>query len=315
MSIDFGAHIYPNETLPEPVANTPLHAHSDLNSSINSPDKLRENYKKAGIDGAVLSQPYYMGNDDLESTRRANNSLLTFVKDNNSFYGLASIPVGVGGEQAAQEFERALAEGFHGGALETKSGGVELTDSEVRPVLEVANEHEAPLLVHPKLHQSLHPEVLSDEHLLNAIFGREAALSESICKVIHEGILDEFTNLNLVYHHLGGNIASMIGRIHLQLDKGRWPNQESVKDFVEFKEQLTNRIYLDSSGFFGYETPIQEAVNTFSACNILFGTDYPYEPRSANELSQFVGTIEKVSSAEEAEEILSTNAMELLVNI
>jgi predicted TIM-barrel fold metal-dependent hydrolase len=315
MPLDFGAHIYPDETLPEPVANTPLHSHPDLSHSINSPDKLKESYEEAGIDAAVLSQPYYMGNDDLENTRKANDSLLELVEENESFYGLASIPVGAGAEQAAQEFERALGEGFNGGALETKSDGVELTDPKVQPVLEVANEHGAPLLVHPKLHQSLHPEVLSDEYLLNAIFGREAALSESICKVIHQGILDKFTNLNLIYHHLGGNIASMIGRVHLQLDRGRWPNQNNVKEFAKFEEQLTDRIYLDSSGFFGYETPVQEAINTFSSSNILFGTDYPYEPRNADELSQFVRTIENVGSTKEAEDILSANAMKLLVNI
>jgi len=312
MTIDFGAHVYPEASFPEPIENSPL---DDLIPTLlRNPGELRRLYNAAGIDHAVLSQPYYMGSADTEATAEANDALLDVIEDDTMFYGLAAIPVSAGGDAAAAEFERALDAGYHGGAIETKTNGIELTDDALEPVFEVADRTGAPLLVHPKLDESLHPDVLDDTYLLNATFGREAALSESICKVIHQGILDRYSDLNLVFHHLGGNIASMMGRIHLQLDDGRWPGQDHVKDYQSFKAQLESRVYIDTSGFFGYESPIESALEEFPSTNVLFGTDYPFEPRDATELSDFVETIQTVGG-EDAERILEQNTRDLLVNV
>jgi predicted TIM-barrel fold metal-dependent hydrolase len=203
------------------------------------------------------------------------------------------------------------------------SHGVELIDDELEPVLDVAEATGAPLLVHPKLFNSLQPatdqdatehEILTDRYRLNAIFGREAALAASIAKVIHTGLLDRHPDLNLVYHHLGGNIASMMGRIHLQLDAGRFPGQTDVVSISEFRSQLETRIYLDTAGFFGYQTPLRAALDTVPASQLVFGTDAPYEPRSAEELEQHWQSIPAATSMTTSEQILGGTALELLAN-
>jgi len=311
MTIDFGAHLFPLDTFPEPIDEGPVR--DILGPAMHDPDLLLETYEAAGISHAALSQPYYMGHEDAEAVATANDALLDVVELDEAFYGLAAIPVSAGGDAAAREFERALDAGYHGGALETKTNGVELTDDSLEPVFDVAERRNAPLLVHPKLHESLHPEALSDDWKLNAIFGREAALSESISKVIHEGVLDRHPDLNLVYHHLGGNIASMLGRIHLQLDDGRWPGQEPLKPHDAFVEQLQDRIYLDTSGFFGYDAPLRTTLEEFNASNILFATDYPFEPRDDAELAALADTVDDVAPAD-AEKILHDNAHRLLTN-
>lgn len=215
---------------------------------------------------------------------------------------------------AASEFERCLEAGYHGGAIETKSDGIELTNSEVEPILEVAERTGAPLLVHPKLDDSVHPDALNDTYRLNAIFGREIALRESLCKVIHDGVLDRYPDLTLVYHHFGGNVASMLGRIHVQLDAGRWPGQDGVLDFDAFERTLTNRIHVDTSGFFGYTAPMRAALEVFPPSRILFGTDVPYEPRSTEEAQRFVSTVSKAASESAAQRLLGTNARDLLAD-
>lgn len=311
MTIDFGAHLYPESVFPNPIAESPLR--TLLGPMLDDPEELKTKYSEAGIDNAVLSQPFYMGSADAARTAEANDALLDVVERRELFYGLAAIPVASGGETAAAEFERSLANGYHGGALETKTDGVELTDETLEPVFEVADRTGAPILVHPKLDESLHPDVLDDAYLLNAIFGRETALAESICTVIHDEILDRYPDLNLVFHHLGGNIASMLGRIHLQLDSGRWPGQDNVKSYSEFIDQLTHRIFLDTSGFFGYEQPIRSTLDSFPSSQLLFGTDYPFEPRSSEELAAFTDTVSAVAG-ETSEQILRTNAERLLVN-
>lgn len=312
MAIDFGAHLFPLDTFPEPIDDGPVR--DILGPMLHDPDLLLQTYQAAGISHAALSQPYYMGHEDAQAVATANDALLDIVDEYEAFYGLAAIPVSAGGDAAAREFERALDAGYNGGALETKTNGVELTDDSLQPVFDVAEERDAPILVHPKLHQSLHPDALSDDWRLNAIFGREAALSESISKVIHEGVLDRHPDLDLVYHHLGGNVASMLGRIHLQLDDGRWPGQDRVKSYESFVAQLRDRIYLDTSGFFGYDAPLRTTLEEFPASNVLFATDYPFEPRDDAELASFVDSVEEVADAD-AEAILHDNAERLLTNV
>ncbi|MXV63006.1 amidohydrolase family protein [Natronorubrum sp. JWXQ-INN-674] len=312
--IDFAGHLHPSATSPDEITNRPLTTH--LDPLEQDPTALANWYADAGFDGAVLSQPYYMGHSDAEQTRDANDELLRIIGEFEEFYGLAAIPVAAGPDSAADEFERCLENGYHGGALETSSAGIELVDDEVQPVLEVANRTGAPLFVHPKIHDSVHEDALDDRYLLNAIFGREVALSESICNVIHEGIFERYPDLTLVYHHLGGNIAAMMERIRLQLDPGRWPGrQEHVMSYDAFRTQLEEQVYVDTAGFLGDSAPIRLALEEFPVTNVLLGTDAPYEPRTNEELRRFVSSIDQVCSPADANRVLGGNALELLVNV
>jgi len=309
--VDFGAHLVTDV----PEFMQPL---DDIIGSIHrDPEEKIERYRQAGIDRLVLSQPPFMGHDDAEETATANDELLEIVEDNEGLYGLAALPVGAGGKTAADELERSLAEGYHGGALETTSNGIKLSDEEVRPVFDVASREDAPLFVHPKIDNSLDADttILDDRYRLNAIFGREAALSESIFELIHMGILDDYPDLDLVFHHLGGNIASMMGRAHLHLDIGRWPGQEHVKAFEEFRTQLEERIYLDSAGFFGYHAPVRTTLEELPSSQLLFGTDAPYEARSAEELDRLATVVTDVASEADAADVLGGNALGLLANV
>lgn len=313
MVIDFGAHVYPESVLPDEIANSPLA--KLLGRLLTDPDALIEHYDRAEIDRAILSQPYYMGLEDEAAVRTANDALLDIVEADERFLGLAAIPTAAGGEAAGAEFERALEAGYNGGAIETETDGVTLVDDALAPVFEVASRTGAPLLVHPKLDNSLGPDALDDDFLHNAIFGREAALSASLATVIHEGVLDRYPDLDLVYHHLGGNLASMLGRIHLQLDAGRWPGQDGLKSYEDFRAQLEERIYVDTSGFFGYEQPVRATLETLPPSNVLFGSDYPFEPRDGAELEQQIDAVRRVQSQKTARAVLESNARDLLVNL
>jgi len=319
VTIDFGAHCHPDD----PDENA--FAHSFVQHDLDEPvfrdvDALVDQYERVGIDGAVLSQPYYLGHPDLDRTSAANDAMAAAIEGHPNFYGLASIPTAAGGEDAAGEFERCLETGFNGGALETKSAGIELHDPAVEPILEVADRTGAPILVHPKLNESLDPDVLDDTWMLNAIFGREVALIESVCKVVHTGVLDRYPNLNLVYHHNAGNLASTLGRFRSQFDKfppDRWSGVEStrIKSFRDFKAQIEDRIYLDTSGYDGYNQVLRAALSEFPVSQLLFATDFPFETRSAEDFSRMYSVIEEETSREDASRILGANALQLLVNV
>lgn len=308
--IDFGAHFHTE--LFEPLE--PLH--KEIGPISEDHEQYAAWFKRGGFDAAVLSQPYFMGHDDADRTAQANDALLDIIDAYEEYYSLAAIPIGAGGDEAAAEFERSLDNGYNGGALPTKVNGDELVAQVYEPIFEIADSTGAPVMVHPKLHESVHPEVLDDTYLLNAIFGREVALCESISKVVHEGVLDRYPNLNLVYHHLGGNIATMMGRSNIQLDIGRWPGrQQHIKDFEEFREQIENRIYLDTSGHLGYLGPLRDALEVFPSSQLLVATDAPYEPRSTTELERYVTSVKELTSRRDARRILGGNAQELMINL
>lgn len=321
--IDFCAHIHPDDPSETEFFNRFIE--DDIGEPVyRDLEAYVSHYENAGLDGAVLSQPYYMGHESVARARTANDALLDGIGERENYFGLASIPTAAGGGAAAEEFKRCLDLGFHGGAMETRSGGIEPHHEEAEPILEAAEKSGAPILVHPKLNDSLSPDALDDTWLLNATFGREVALAASIVKVIHTGVLDRHPDLNLVYHHNGGNIAAMLGRAHNMLAKfppEKWADQKGepldaqVKDFDAFQLQLEDRIYIDTAGFYGYHNVLRSALMQFPTSNILFGTDFPFETRTQKDFEDMITVVERETGTPDAERILGGNTLELLVNV
>lgn len=304
--IDFGAHFYP-EAVDEPASDVEQSDEDEFAGRARKSDaetQLAE-MREAGVDAMVHSNTDYMGHDDVEETVASNDALAEHVNAHDEFYGLGAIPIGAGGEAAAAEFERCLDLGLNGGGLHETE--VALTDAEMEPVLEVADRTGAPVFVH-----ILNLPNVDYRH--NAIFGREIGQQESISAAIHDGVLDRYPNATIIWHHLGGNIAAMLGRVQLHTDPGRWPLQEAMKSYTEFKAQLEERVYIDTSGFFGYTAPIRIALEEFPASQVLFGTDYPWEPRTGEELGRLADAITASGTYHDAERILGGNALELMVN-
>lgn len=305
--IDFGVHFYPGELEDSsPSTTAPTKAALAGADRLHDPESMIDEMRRAGVDAMVLSNPDYMGHDDPEETARSNDILFKHVAKHDEFYGLAALPEGGRGEEAASEFERCIDMGFHGGGLDKSHRS--LTDEAMEPVLEVADRTGAPILSHSvKLGEA--------PFRRNAIFGREHAHQESLYDAIHGGLFDRYPNLKIVWHHFGGNFASMLGRIHLQCESGRWPNQDGMKPFEEFKSILEERVYVDTSGFFGYTAPIRVALEEFPATQVLFASDYPWEPRSADDIRGMVEAVQSSGTRRDLRRILGENALDILVNV
>ncbi|MGM0591676.1 MAG: amidohydrolase family protein [Halobacteriota archaeon] len=314
--VDFGAHF--TTPLPEALVErySRIEQH-DGEAVFTDIDAVRDRYADAGVDAAVLSQPYYMGGADTDQIATANDALLDIVRRYEEFYGLAAIPVTAGGEAAAAEFERCLDAGYHGGAVETKTDGVEVIHEELEPVFEVADRTGAPIMIHPKLNESLHPEALSDHWQLNVVFGREAAMAECISKVIHEGVFDRYSNLNLVFHHNGGNIAAFLSRIEGSLARVHRGEVDAsyLKTYEEFRHQFESRVYVDTAGYYGDPSAFRTTLEALPASSVLYATDFPYETLTPAAFQKIVDAIETVRGGAERDAILGGNALDLLVNV
>lgn len=304
--VDFAAHFYPRELADTAAAESdPAKDERAGLDRKHDPETLIDEMQAAGVDAMVLSDPDHLGHDDVEAVAHANDVLIEYVRDYDEFYGLAAIPEGGSGEVAAAEFERCIDMGFHGGGLDKTHRA--LTDPEMEPVLEIADLTGAPILSHSV-------KLGNAEYRRNAIFGREHAHQESLYDFVHSGLFDRYPDLKIVWHHLGGNFASMLGRVHLQNEPGRWHGQEGMKSFDEFRSILEDRVYIDTSGFYGYPGPVRTALEEFPSTQVLFATDYPWEPRSAADVSGFVEAVVESCPRRNARQVLGENALDVLVN-
>jgi predicted TIM-barrel fold metal-dependent hydrolase len=312
--VDFGAHFFPGESPQDPEAHEYI-ATQQGGPIYSDMDALLARYDDAGIDGVTLSQEHVIGAGDIQRVRRENDAMLDAAGDRDDVYTLAAVPTAAGGEVAAEEVQRCLDAGHNGAAISTRSDGIELHHDAVDPVLEVADRRDAPLFVHPKVHDSLHPDALNEaDWRLNSLFGREIAVCESIVKTVNSGVFDRYDDLTLVFHHLGGNLASMLGRVRGDTDQDRWPDTNRLKPYPEFHEQLTSRVCVDTAGFYGDPAAFRATFETFPASNVLFGTDFPYETRTPAEFDAIVSTIRECTDADEIDDVLGGNARDLLVN-
>ena len=311
--IDFGAHFCPGKP-PEDLEAHEFIVEQQGAALHDDIADLRERYASAGVDGVTLSHEDVIGAGDLERVQSENDAMLETASEHDDVYTLAALPTAAGGEEAAAELERCIGAGYNGGIIRTKSDGIELHHQEITPVFEAAEDLDAPLMVHPKVHESLHPDALDDEWRLNAVFGREIAVAESIFKVVHRGVLDRYTDLDLVFHHLGGNIASMMGRIRGNLGEDQWPGTDRLKPYDEFREQLERRVYVDTAGFYGDHAAFRATLEVFTPSNVVFGTDFPYETRTPADFENIVSTIRDLCTASEARDVLGGNAQSLFVN-
>jgi predicted TIM-barrel fold metal-dependent hydrolase len=78
----------------------------------------------------------------------------------------------------------------------------------------------------------------------------------------------------------------------------------------DFDYYLRERLWFDTAGVFGSMTAVRAAVDEFTPDRIVFGTDYPLEILSVEDLSRFVTEIHAMGAVGKA--ILSGNAAGLL---
>lgn len=311
--VDFSTHLHPASlSLPASARDHVAFANEYIGPRHRDPDAALAWYDEVGIDEAVVSQVYYMGEDDPSLFPEANDALLDVVEAHDRFYGLATLPLAAGGEPAAEEFERCLDEGYHGAILPTRAGDVELNDEAASHVFDVAESRDAPIFVHPELgYVDRHADVFDSDYMFDLTMGREFPLAESVCKVINDGVYERHPDLKLVYHHIGGGIANWLGVMELRLDEDRFPGQEGVKSYDEFTDDL-ERVYFDTASYFGHHTPVRATLESVPSTQVVFGSDAPYHPRTAHDIADWVETIDDLTSGIDADRIFEGNARDLL---
>jgi predicted TIM-barrel fold metal-dependent hydrolase len=105
----------------------------------------------------------------------------------------------------------------------------------------------------------------------------------------------------------------MLGRLEYQYRTDRWPGEfPTLKPWDEFRAQLEDRIALKLAGYFSARAPLRATLEEFPASKVLFGTDFPFEPRTRAELREAVDRVDDLTGLGDARRILAGNARDLV---
>ena len=319
MIVDFQHHFTPRELFPEDLGDRRILQYDatgapsytshallyDLDEHIRMMDRT-------GIDAAVLTSGAGMA-ADLERSRLVNDRAKEAERRYpGRFIGLAHVHP-LGGASALRELGRCAEElGFPGVVIPSELDGLFLDAPELEPFWAEAARLGLYVFVHPALKLN-YPQPFDAYDTARSV-GREFSLILAVIRLINAGVLDRHPDLVIQIAHLGGGIASMLGRVRSYQDKEFWGTAGNPRHGVvpqkDIDHYLRERFVFDTAGFCGDLGSVRTALIELPASRIVFATDYPQEIRSHEAVREFVEGVRALGEA--GERILSGNVGLLL---
>jgi predicted TIM-barrel fold metal-dependent hydrolase len=163
------------------------------------------------------------------------------------------------------------------------------------------------VFVHPALKLSTGPSL--NAYDMARSVGREFSLIAATVRLIDSGLLDRHPDLRIHMSHLGGGIATMLGRIRKFQDREHFGTAghpiHGKLPARDFDHYIRERMIFDTAGMCGEIKSVQAALLEIPASRCIFGTDYPQEIRSKEGVAKFVADIRALG--EDGERMLSGN--------
>src|SRR5262249_53534000 len=174
----------------------------------------------AGIDAAFLTSAAGMC-ADLARSRLCNDKAAAAERDHPGRFTGAAHAHPRGGAEAFRELARCRHElGFRGVVITSEIDGLFLDAPELDPFWAEAARLGMFVFVHPALKLN-HPQQFDAYDTARSV-GREFSLIMATIRLINSGVFDRHPGLTVHMAHLGGGIASMLGRIRSYQDKAFW---------------------------------------------------------------------------------------------
>lgn len=319
MIVDFQHHFTPRELFPDDLGDrrvlqydesgAPSYTAHALLSDLDEHVRMMD---RAGIDAAVLTSGAGMG-AGLERSRFINDQARAAERAYpGRFIGAAHVHP-LGGPPALRELARCAVElGFPGVVITSEVDGLFLDAPQFEPFWAEASRRGMFVFVHPALKLN-YPQPFDAYDTARSV-GREFSLIMATIRLINSGVLDRHPELTIHMAHLGGGIASMLGRVRSYQDKAFWGTAGDPRHGVvpqkDFDHYLRERLVFDTAGFCGAPGALRTALVELPSSRIVFATDYPQEIRSRDAVRDFVTEIRALGEA--GQRILSGNVGLLL---
>jgi aminocarboxymuconate-semialdehyde decarboxylase len=313
---DMHAHVYPEGCLAEIVKARPdfslvsssrgesLAYRGSYVMSIPSGQQDLKNRQQvmhdAGVGIQVLSigalNPGWAGSRDLVTARTINDGLAAVCREYpRRFRFVAALP---SSSQRAMEGEldRALALGAVGVGITTTVGDYALDAPELREFWRALNRRKLLVLVHPTFPPN-GPAQDRGEFLAVGYLGETAMAA---AKLIFAGVLEECSEVRLVWSHCGGSLGMMIDRI----DRGYKRYESCPRPPSEYLRCC----FYDTASVHGPALDCARA--TFGTNALVYGTDEPHVPNGTRAVLDALRS--RRWPEDDLEAVLSRNARGLL---
>ena len=236
--------------------------------------------EEAGIGCSVLTmpapQPYFGDTEECRQTIRRYNEYCAKLKADypGKFRFCASLPL--------PDVEAAIAEavyaldtlGADGVKLATNSRGQYLGDEELDPLMQVLNERNAVLILHP------HKPVPVNEELMAALplatYEYPAETTRAVLHMLARNVLVRYPHVKVVVPHCGSFLPLAIPRMKAILPALQ---AKGMVGKVDVEANLA-RLYYDLAGA-ASPSIIRSMLTITTPDHILYGSDYPYQPVDA----------------------------------
>jgi predicted TIM-barrel fold metal-dependent hydrolase len=244
-------------------------------------DKRLAEMDAAGIDMQVLSLnapgiEQAEAADAVAVARESNDLLAEAVKEHpKRFAAFASLPIQAP-EQAAEELERRIKQGFKGTLINGHSRGRYLDDKFFSPIIERAAALDVPIYLHPTIppkavveasYGGFSPQVSGV--LASSGWGWHIENAINLLRLILGGVFDRHPRLQVVVGHLGEGIPFMLPRLHKNLPP------ELTKLNRRLGEYLRDNVHYTFGGF-NFPATFLNLLLEVGVGRIMFSVDYPY---------------------------------------
>lgn len=319
MIVDFQHHFTPRELFKEDLGDRLIVAFDETGAPSYTSHKLLYDLDEhirmmdiAGINAAFLTSASAMC-ADLERSKLVNDKAKQAERDYPGRFIGAAHTHPLGGPQAFKELARCAHElGFPGVVITSEADGLFLDAQEFEPFWTEAEKLGLFVFVHPALKLNF-PQQFNAYDTARSV-GREFSLIMATIRLINGGVFDRHPSLIVHMAHLGGGIASMLGRVRSYQDKDFWGLRGNVKHGrtceKDFDYYLRHNFMFDTAGFCGAIGSVKTALVEIPAERLVFATDYPQEIRAREAVRDFVSDIRKLGPV--GEKILSGNVDVLL---
>jgi predicted TIM-barrel fold metal-dependent hydrolase len=256
---------------------------------------------ESGIDASVLSCAEGMCGP-VDKCRIINDRLRDAEKNYpGRFIGTAHAHP-LGGPEAFREIARCAEELGFPGVVITSEFGTTLDDPALDPFWSECQRRGLFVFVHPALRLD-HADAYDMDDLARSV-GREFSLVQAVIRLINGGVLDRFPDLTVQIAHLGGGIASVLGRIRSYQDKDFWGTKGNARHGRlpehDFDHYVGNRLVFDTAGFCGDIRSVKSSLVELAPSRVVFATDYPQEIRARAKVREFVEAVRDLGAAGEA---------------
>jgi len=257
-----------------------------------------------------------------ELARVANDGMAEYVdKYPDRFPAfIASLPMN-NPDAALDEIDRAINDHKAVGVqFFSNVAGKPLDLPEFKPLFQKVAEYDVPIWIHPTRGADIpdYPTEERSKYEIWFVLGWPYETSVAMSRIVFNYYFDEFPNLKIITHHLGGTIPYSEGRVGTSWDQ--LGSRTSDEDYTVILKNLKKPhleyfkgFYADTATF-GSVGAMKCGLDFFGADHVLFASDCPFDPeKGPGYIRETIKIIEELPiSDEDRKKIFEGNARKLL---